>query len=180
MGNIGQLACWEHTQPLLKYHTISQREAFHVAAWPPVPSYGGQRELWSMSREGEFAHQQRYICVTDAVAGVRNLAQTYAIESGPFTLHTTAVITQKGIDLMQTSGGAVMREPGGGSSCIFDPDGRQITEDLDDKSEGIIYADLDKAELCKAKCFLDIVGHYSRPDLLWLGVNKEEMACLRH
>lgn len=53
VGNVGQLACWEHVQPLLKYNTIAQFEAFHVAAWPPVTPYASEQELWSMSREGK-------------------------------------------------------------------------------------------------------------------------------
>lgn len=53
-GNVGQLACWEHAQPLLKYHTLTQREAFHVGAWPPVFPYASPQELWSMTREGEY------------------------------------------------------------------------------------------------------------------------------
>lgn len=54
VGNVGQLACWEHVQPLLKYHTITQREVFHVAAWPPVYDMTHEAELWSMTRDGEF------------------------------------------------------------------------------------------------------------------------------
>jgi nitrilase len=53
VGNVGQLACWEHVQPLLKYHTITQREVFHVAAWPPVHDMAHEGELWSMTRDGE-------------------------------------------------------------------------------------------------------------------------------
>lgn len=33
---VGSLACWEHTQPLLKYHTYTQREEIHISAWPPM------------------------------------------------------------------------------------------------------------------------------------------------
>ena len=33
MRHVGALACWEHTQPLLKYNTYYQRESIHVAAW---------------------------------------------------------------------------------------------------------------------------------------------------
>lgn len=56
VGNVGQLACWEHIQPLLKYHTATQREAFHVAAWPPLFPYAGEQELWSMTKEGEYSY----------------------------------------------------------------------------------------------------------------------------
>ncbi|KAI4727880.1 hypothetical protein E4T49_04255 [Aureobasidium sp. EXF-10728] len=50
-GNVGQLACWEHVQPLLKYHTLTQREAIHIAAWPPVHEMAHENNLWSMSRD---------------------------------------------------------------------------------------------------------------------------------
>lgn len=106
--------------------------------------------------------------------GCRNLARTYAIESQSYVLHTTTVIGEKGIEAMNTSRGALMNCPGGGSSAVFGPDGRQVTTDLEDTQEGIIYADLDLDAILNAKSFLDIVGHYSRPDLLWLGVDKRE------
>jgi hypothetical protein len=40
-------------------------------------------------------------------------------------------------------------------------------------TEGIVYADLDLSKVVATRGFLDIVGHYSRPDLLWLGVDQE-------
>lgn len=155
--NVSSLACWEHAQPLLKYHTALQRPALHVAAWPPVYPHGGAADptLWSMSREG-----------------CRNLSQTFAVESQAFVLHTTAVLTQKGIEAMGTAGGAIMNRPGGGSSAVYGPDGRKLTEDLEATEEGILYAECDvDGEVLKSKGFLDLGGHYSRPDILWLGVD---------
>jgi len=53
-ARVGQLSCWEHIQPLLKFNTISQREQIHVAAWPSVdPHSGSGPDLWSMSSEGK-------------------------------------------------------------------------------------------------------------------------------
>lgn len=52
VGRVGQLACWEHTQPLLKYHTITLDEEVHVAAWPPLYEHKGGAGLWSISRQG--------------------------------------------------------------------------------------------------------------------------------
>jgi nitrilase len=102
------------------------------------------------------------------------LSRTYAIESQSFVLHTTSVLSQKGIELMDTGRGPIMSRPGGGSSAIFAPDGRQVSEDLPETEEGIIYANVNLDAILGAKSFLDIVGHYSRPDLLWLGVDKRE------
>jgi len=52
IGRVGALACWEHTQPLLKYHTCTQNEEIHVAAWPPLYLHTGGPGLWSMSSQG--------------------------------------------------------------------------------------------------------------------------------
>jgi nitrilase len=51
VGRVGALSCWEHVQPLLKYHTYSQREQIHVAAWPPLFKHAG-KGLFSMSANG--------------------------------------------------------------------------------------------------------------------------------
>ncbi|KAL4933831.1 carbon-nitrogen hydrolase family protein [Aspergillus undulatus] len=156
IGRVGALSCWEHLQPLLKYHTYAQRERIHVAAWPPIYPFSEEDgNLFSISKEGAEA-----------------ISRTYAIESQSFVLHCTTVLSQDGIDRMGTQNGGQMNVPGGGGSAVFAPDGRKITEDLPATEEGIIYADLDVDEICKARGFVDVCGHYSRPDLLWLGVKE--------
>jgi nitrilase len=89
-------------------------------------------------------------------------------------LHATSVITSKGIEAQSTQSGALMSTPGGGSSAIFGPDGRHLTDLLDPTEEGIVYAELDFDAAIFAKSFLDVCGHYSRPDLLWLGSDTRE------
>lgn len=55
VGKVGALSCWEHMQPLLKYHTISLREEIHVSAWPPLITFDPEGQgLYGMSAEGEF------------------------------------------------------------------------------------------------------------------------------
>ncbi|KAI1455990.1 carbon-nitrogen hydrolase [Annulohypoxylon moriforme] len=159
---VGTFACWEHTQPLLKYHGITQGEVIHVAMWPPIdPSTGVDHPgLWSMTADG-----------------CQNLSQTYAIESGAYVLHATAVCTQDGIDTLGTQNGLVCAKPGGGHSCIIGPDGRRLTVPLgegDPATQGIVYGDLDLTKVVANRGFLDIIGHYSRPDLLWLGVDRQQ------
>lgn len=154
---VGALSCWEHIQPLLKYHTYLQNEEIHVAAWPPLDPHPGGPALWGMSREG---------CLS--------LSQTYAVESAAYVLHSTAVITQGGIDAMQTAQCMMFNVPGGGGSCVVGPDGRVLTEAIPGDEEGIVYAELDMDSIIKTKCFVDSTGHYSRPDMLWLGVDDRE------
>ncbi|KAH6683393.1 carbon-nitrogen hydrolase [Halenospora varia] len=154
---VGTLACWEHCQPLLKYHTLHQREEIHCAAWPPIVPHQGGPDLWSLSKEGCQA-----------------LSQVYAIESQAFVLHCTTVITEKGIERMSTQQGLLMATPGGGASAIIGCDGRVMSKPLDPVEEGIIYAELDFDAAIFARSFLDVAGHYSRPDLMWLGVDTRQ------
>ncbi|KAJ5273753.1 carbon-nitrogen hydrolase [Penicillium angulare] len=153
-ARVGALSCWEHIQPLLKYQTMSQHEDIHVYAWPSLTPHSGGQDLWSMSAEGCQA-----------------LSQTYAIESQSFVLHCTALITEEGVKVMDTSTGALMSSPGGGSSAVFGPDGRRLTKPVDSTTETIIYADLELDQIISTKMFADGNGHYSRPDLMRLNVS---------
>ncbi|KAK4565341.1 hypothetical protein LTR86_003958 [Recurvomyces mirabilis] len=151
---VGSLSCWEHIQPLLKYYTMSQNEQVHIAAWPPLdPFVQGSPGFWSMSAEG-----------------CRNLSQTYAAEAQAFVLHCTSVLSQSGIDAMKTGGGPIMGQPIAGSSAIIGPDGRVLSA-ADTADEKLIIADLKLSDVVKTKTFADAGGHYSRPDMLWLGAD---------
>ncbi|KAF9895003.1 hypothetical protein FE257_004627 [Aspergillus nanangensis] len=119
IGRVGALSCWEHINPLLKYHTYHQRGLIHVAAWPPVHDHDGGPRLWR------------------------------AAES------------------------ALMNVPGGGSSAIYGPDGRKLTDDLQEAEEGLLVADVETDRVLETRCFVDPCDHYSRPDLLWLGVDPD-------
>lgn len=64
----------------------------------------------------------------------------------------------------------LMSSPGGGSSAVFGPDGRRLTEPVESTTEKIIYADLAMDLIVATKLFADPTGHYSRPDLMSLNV----------
>lgn len=81
------------------------------------------------------------------------------------------LISEKGIERLDTSEGHLFEKPGGGSSAIYGPDGVQLTKDMDECTEGVLYANIDLDDILKVKSFLDGCGHYGRPDLLWLGVD---------
>ncbi|OJJ42224.1 hypothetical protein ASPZODRAFT_147657 [Penicilliopsis zonata CBS 506.65] len=156
IGKVGALACWEHIQPLLKYHTMLQREEIHVSAWPPLQPHSGGQSLWGMSADG---------CL--------GLSQVYAVESASFVLHTTAILGPKAIEAMKCTD-PLFGIPGGGSSAVIGPDGRLLTKPLPAEEEGILYVDLKSDMILACRHFVDACGHYSRPDLLWLGVDTTE------
>ena len=75
---------------------------------------------------------------------------------------------------MGTGQSMLMNTPGGGASAVIGPDGRVLSEPLESKAEGLVIADIDPSMAIMARSFLDICGHYSRPDLLWLGCDTRE------
>lgn len=69
VGRVGALSCWEHTQPLLKYHTYLQREQIHVAAWPPLYETSKDDEsLFSMSRQGTVDSYTAHVLISTVQA----------------------------------------------------------------------------------------------------------------
>ncbi|KAK5090025.1 hypothetical protein LTR05_000194 [Lithohypha guttulata] len=176
-GRVGGLSCWEHIQPLLKYYTLAQNEEIHVAAWPPLDDFvNGSPGFWSMSVEGGTTTLS---CdKANKFPGCRNLSQTYAVEAQAYVLHCTGVIGEAGIKLMSTAGSPLMGHPIQGSSAVIGPDGRVLSEAGTTK-EKLIIADLDLEQVVKAKTFADAGGHYSRPDMLWLGADTSAKPVVR-
>ena len=54
---------------------------------------------------------------------------------------------------------------GGGFTAIYAPDGQLMNEPLPEGTEGIVYADLDLGMISLAKAAADPAGHYARPDV---------------
>jgi nitrilase len=62
-----------------------------------------------------------------------------------------------------------------GGSCIAGPDGEWLVEPVIDK-EGLIYHTLDFSRILQERQNFDPVGHYSRPDVTKLHVNRERQS----
>lgn len=161
-GRIGALCCWEHLQPLSKYAMYAMNEQVHCASWPSFTLY---RDLaYALGPEANLA-----------------ASQTYALEGQCYVLHCSAVTSQEMFDLLcDTPDKAQLLnprdgKPGGGFSMIFGPDGRPLAEHLPEDEEGLILADIDLPMIDIAKAAADPVGHYARPDVVRLLLNRRPM-----
>lgn len=154
IGNIGQLCCWEHIQPLSKYALYSQNEQIHAAAWPAFVVYRDK------------AH---------ALGAEVNMAasQVYAVEGQCFVVAATSIVDKAALEFFKvgTEVPPLIQE-GGGSSMIFAPDGRRLAEHIPETEEGLVIAEMDFNEIKMAKAVADPAGHYSKPEATQLLLHK--------
>jgi nitrilase len=155
VGRLGALCCWEHLQPLSKYAMYAQNEQVHVASWP------------SFSLYDPFAPALGW--------EVNNAAsRIYAVEGSCFVLAPCATVSQGMIDeLCDRPDKHALLHVGGGHAAIFGPDGSSIAEKLPPEQEGLLMAEIDLGAIGVAKNAADPAGHYSRPDVTRLLLNKK-------
>jgi aliphatic nitrilase len=132
----------------------AQNEQVHVAAWP------------SFSLYDPFAHALG--------AEVNNAAsKIYAVEGSCFVVAPCATVSKEMIELLcDTPDKHGLLHAGGGFATIYGPDGSPIGDRLAPDQEGLIYADVDLGMISIAKAAADPAGHYARPDVTRLLLNK--------
>jgi len=154
LGRIGQLCCWEHMQPLSKYAMFAMHEQVHIAAWPSFSCYP---QAFSLGAELNNA-----------------LSQVYAAEGQCYVLAPCGVVSQEMYDeLVTTPEQAELISVGGGAAQIYAPDGSPMCDPLPQDKEGLLFAEIDLGAITVAKSFADPVGHYSRPDVTRLLLNRQ-------
>jgi aliphatic nitrilase len=154
LGRVGALCCWEHFQPLSKYALYAQNEQVHIASWPSFSLYRG----------GAYA----------LGAEVNNAAsQIYAVEGQCFVVAPCATVSGEMVQMLCTDDTKKqLLLEGGGFARIYAPDGQLMHAPLAETTEGIVYGDIDLGMISLAKAAADPAGHYARPDVTRLLLDK--------
>ncbi len=146
---VGGLNCWENWMPLPRTALYGQGENLHIAVWP-----GSDHNTKDITRF--IARESR-----SYVISVSSLMRKTDFPKD--TPHLDAILA-KAPDVLANGG-----------SCIAGPDGEWIIEPVLHQ-EGLIYQELDFNRIYEERQNFDPVGHYSRPDVTKLTVNRERQS----
>jgi nitrilase len=151
-GKVGGLICWENYMPLARMVMYSKGVELYLA--PTADS----RDNWQST--------------------IRHIA----LEGRCFVLGCNQFVTKSmypadlaGVEDLANQPEIMCR----GGSAIISPLGEVLAGPLFDQ-EGMLFADLDLAEIGRSKFDFDVVGHYARPDVFQLIVNEKPALPVNH
>lgn len=143
-GKVGGLICWENYMPLARMALYSKGVEIYLA--PTADS----RDTWQ--------------------ATLRHIAcegRCYVLGCNQFVTKAMYPPDLSGIEDLEAQPEILCR----GGSAVVSPLGEVLAGPLFDQ-EGILYAELDLADVARGKFDFDVVGHYARPDVFQLTVDE--------
>ena len=143
---VGGLNCWENWLPLARASLYGQGEDLHVAIWP-----GNRRNTGDITRF--IARESR----------------SYVVSVSGLMRREDIADTLPNAELLRETADDVMAD---GGSCVAAPTGEWLLEPETNK-ESLRIATLDHRLVLEERHSLDPAGHYSRPDVTRLSVNRK-------
>ena len=180
---VGVLNCYETWLPLMRAALHGMGENLHFSLWP-----GSARNTRDMTRF--YALEGRSYAVS--VSAVLKLSDILP-ENVPHHEFVVGAFSTSGVAAdADKLAAAVSSSPAGdgaddpnilcdGGSCVAAPDGTWLLspDDTSQAQEGVFVVEVEHKQVVRERQCLDISGHYSRPDVLQLTVNRQRQATVR-
>jgi nitrilase len=149
---VGGLNCWENWMPLARSSLYAQGEDLHVAIWP-----GSVRNTQEITR---FIAQE---------------SRSYVLSVSGLMRKEDMPAATPHLDRIQGDCPDWLAD---GGSCIAGPDGRWLVKPVTG-SEQLVVATLDHQQVRAERQNFDPAGHYGRPDVTRLKVNRKRIATVK-
>jgi aliphatic nitrilase len=152
-GPVSGLMCGENSNPLAIFALTAEATRVHVMAWP-----------------NHFPTPALPMPEISLVA-----ARAFAQMSKAWVISASAVVDDRIRDMVSLNAddrAYLERDDIGGGSCIISPDTRIAAGPAVGNDEVILFADMDFDAGIRMKLRHDLAGHYNRPDVFRLLVNK--------
>jgi nitrilase len=148
-GRVGGLICWENYMPLARFSIFAQGCEIYIA-----PTWD-EGDMWLSTMRHIAAEGRCWVLGNGSSMRGKDFPRDFPNRNKLYP------------DL------EAWLNPG--DSVIVNPYGKIVAGPLHEK-HGILYADCDPARAAAAKRTLDVAGHYGRPDIFRLEVNREARA----
>ncbi len=148
VGRVGGLICWENYMPLPRFSLFAQGIEIYVA---PTWDEGG---TWISTMRHIAAEGRCWVLGNGCAMRGKDIPKDFPQRAKLFP------------DLESWYNA--------GDSVIVDPRGKIVAGPMHEE-HGILYADCDPGVSDAAKRTLDVAGHYGRPDIFHLEVNREAL-----
>jgi nitrilase len=149
--SVGGLNCWENWMPLARSALYGQGEDLHVAIWP------------------------------GSIRNTRDITRFIALESRSYVISASALMRKTDFPTDTPHLDAILAgcqdTLANGGSCIAGPDGQWVVEPLVDE-ERLIVATLDHRRVREERQNFDPAGHYARPDVTRLTLDRRRQSTL--
>lgn len=155
--NLGSLCCWENTLNGARQALIEQDQHVHAGVWPGLSTIRGFEDG-----------------VGDAQ--IEALMKAHALTAQVFVLCAASHVDDTCLDWMRENlGEQDLVGKGGGWSAVIHPFCSYLAGPVTGGGDRLVVAELDFGELGAVKVWIDGNGHYKRPEVLEMKVDRKEL-----